>query len=246
MHLSGLSELRFVRSGDKDDAGNLFQMTRIRSAHRTLFALRWFRARWPGAIATLSLLPGLAGAHHFMEDQLPQTFTQGLLSGVAHPVIGVDHLAFIIAAGFLLALTRRGTWGVVAFTFGSLVGAALHLAEFNLLGGEAAVALSVILLGGAVIRDRPIALSWLVGCLTLAGMLHGHAYAESIFGAEPMPLGGYLIGFCFVQLGIGMAAMLLHRRLLATGSHRVRPISSALGAVVGAVGIVFLASSASI
>ena len=195
-------------------------------------------------MATLSLLPGVAWAHHFMEDQLPQTFAQGLLSGLAHPVIGADHLAFIIAAGFLLGLIKRGMWGMVAFILGSLLGAVLHLAQLNLPGGEAAVALSVILIGGAVISERPIALSWLVGCLTLAGVLHGHAYAESIFGAEPMPLGGYLIGFCLVQLGIGMAALVLHRRLLAIGAHRARPVSSALGAVVGAVGVVFFASAA--
>ena len=195
-------------------------------------------------MATLSLLPGLTWAHHFMEDQLPQTFAQGLLSGLAHPVIGADHLAFIIAAGFLLGLIKRGMWGMVAFTLGSLLGAVLHLAQLNLPGGEAAVALSVVLIGTVVISDRPIALSWLVGCLTLAGVLHGHAYAESIFGAEPMPLGGYLMGFCFVQLGIGMAALVLHRRLLAIGAHRARPVSSAVGAVVGAVGVVFLASAA--
>ena len=195
-------------------------------------------------VTTVMLLPSVARAHHFMEDQLPQTFTHGLLSGLAHPVIGVDHLAFIIAAGFLLALIKRGMWGVVALTFGSLLGAVLHLAELNLPGGEAAVALSVILIGGAVISGRRIALSWLAGCLALAGMLHGHAYAESIFGAEAMPLSGYLIGFCLVQLGIGMTALLLQRRLMALGAHRARPISSALGAVVGAVGVVFLASIA--
>lgn len=55
----------------------------------------------------IMVLPGVVWAHHFMEDQLPQTFAQGLLSGLAHPVIGVDHLAFIVAAGFLLALVRH-------------------------------------------------------------------------------------------------------------------------------------------
>lgn len=194
-------------------------------------------------VATLMLLPSLAWAHHFMGDQLPQTVTQAFLSGLGHPVIGVDHAAFIVAAGFLLALSEHGTWGVLAFIAGSLLGAALHLVGFDLAAGEAAVAVSVILIGGLVVSGRRVALIWMAGGLGLTGMLHGHAYAESIFGAEPMPLVAYLAGFCVVQLGIAMAALLMHRRLMAVSASRARPIACALGAAVGAVGVVFLANS---
>lgn len=190
------------------------------------------------------LLPGVVWAHHFMEDQLPRTFAQGLLSGLAHPVIGIDHLAFIIATGFLLAVVRHGVWGVIAFTLGTLLGAALHLKGFVLIGGEVMVAFSVILIGGIVISRHRISLSWLACGLMLAGALHGYAYAESIFGAEPTPLSGYLIGFCCVQLGIGVGALLLHRCLVTVSASRARAISSALGAVVGAIGIAFLANNA--
>ena len=195
------------------------------------------------AAAALALLPRLAWAHHFMDDQLPQTFTQGLLSGLGHPVIGVDHAAFIIAAGFLLAPIKGGPWGVLALILGSLLGAALHLAGYSLPAGEAAVALSVILAGGLVMSARRIALTWMAGGLALAGLLHGHAYAESIFGAEPAPLRAYLAGFSLVQLGIATAALLTHRRLMATSGSRVRRMSGALGAVVGAIGVLFLAGA---
>ena len=190
------------------------------------------------------LLPSVVWAHHFMEDQLPQTFAQGFLSGLAHPVIGVDHLAFIIATGFLLALVKHGVWGVIAFTLGSLLGAALHLTKFGLAGGEVMVALSVILIGGVIMSGHRVTLAWLAVGLILAGIFHGYAYAESIFGAEPMPLSGYLIGFCSVQLGLGVAALLLHRRLMAISANSSRSISSAMGAVVGAIGVAFLASNA--
>jgi len=192
------------------------------------------------ALAALLALPRLAWAHHFMGEQLPQTLTQGFLSGLGHPVIGVDHAAFIIAAGFLLAPIGRGMWGVLALILGSLLGAALHLAGFSLPAGEVAVALSVILAGGLVMSGRAIPLSWMAGGLALAGLLHGHAYAESIFGAEPTPLIAYLAGFCLVQLGIATAALLTHRRFAASLAG---PVSSALGAAVGAIGIVFLAGS---
>lgn len=195
------------------------------------------------AAAALVLLPSLAWAHHFMDDQLPQTLAQGLLSGLGHPVIGVDHAAFIVAAGFLLAPIKGGPWGVLALILGSLLGAALHLAGYSLPAGEAAVALSVILAGGLVMSARRIALTWMAGGLALAGLLHGHAYAESIFGAEPAPLLAYLAGFSLIQLGIAAAALLTHRRLMATSGSRVRRLSGALGAVVGAIGVVFLAGT---
>jgi urease accessory protein len=94
------------------------------------------------------------------------------------------------------------------------------------------------------VSGHRISLAWLAGGLILAGIIHGYAYAESIFGAESMPLSGYLIGFCSVQLIIGVGALLLHRRLLTTSANRVRSISSALGTVVGVIGVVFLASNA--
>jgi urease accessory protein len=193
--------------------------------------------------AALVLLPRLAWAHHFMDDQLPQTLAQGLLSGLGHPLIGVDHAAFIVAAGFLLAPIRGGLWGVLALILGSLLGAALHLAGFGLPAGEAAVALSVILAGGLMMSARRIALTWMAAGLALAGLLHGHAYAESIFGAEPAPLLAYLAGFSLIQFAVAAAALLAHRRLMSTGGSRVRRVSGALGAVVGAIGILFLAGN---
>ena len=49
-----------------------------------------------------------------MDGALPPTFMEGLLSGLGHPLIGVDHAAFIVATGFLLALLKDGLGGVLA------------------------------------------------------------------------------------------------------------------------------------
>jgi len=192
------------------------------------------------ASAALAALPCPAWAHHFMDGGLPQTFAQGLLSGMGHPVIGLDHAAFIVAAGFLLALIGGGMWGVLALIGGSLFGAALHLAGFGLPGDEVGVALSVVLIGGLVMARRRIPVSWLSGGLAFAGTLHGYAYAETIFGAEAAPLAAYLIGFSLVQLGIAAAAFLAHRRLIAAREAWAKPVSSGLGAAVGVIGLAFL------
>lgn len=195
---------------------------------------------------TLAAVPHAAWAHHVMDGNLPQTFVQGLLSGLGHPLIGLDHAAFIVAAGFLLALLEGGMWRglqcVLALIAGSLLGAVLHLGGVDLPWSEAGVALSVIIAGALVLARRRIAPLVLAGGLALAGMLHGHAYAESIFGAEPTPLVAYLIGFSLMQCGVAMAALWAHRQLIATRTAWVRPVAATLGATVSAIGVLFLAS----
>lgn len=49
----------------------------------------------------LALVSVSVFAHHPLGGETPVTFMHGLLSGVGHPVIGLDHLAFIVAAGVL-------------------------------------------------------------------------------------------------------------------------------------------------
>jgi urease accessory protein len=147
--------------------------------------------------------------------------------------IGLDHFAFIVAAGFFLALLPRGLWGIAALVAGSLAGAALHLGGVDIPGGEIAVAVSVIIIGAVLIARYRIAFSWAMAALAIAAILHGHAYAESIFGAEPAPLAAYLIGFSLIQLAIASTAFFLHR-------HLPRQTAVVLGSVVGVVGLVFL------
>jgi urease accessory protein len=190
--------------------------------------------------AALAALPAAAWAHHFMDDALPGTFVEGLLSGLGHPLIGADHAAFIIASGFFLALVDRGLVGIVALIGGALTGAAMHLAGMDVPGGEVGVALSVILIGALLVARRRIELTWMIAGLAVAGVLHGHAYAETIFGAEAAPLGAYLLGFSLIQLAVAAAAFWTHRRIIAAREAWAKPVAVGLGTVVGAVGVAFL------
>jgi urease accessory protein len=193
--------------------------------------------------AAALLLSGAAQAHHFMDDALPKTFMEGLLSGLGHPLIGLDHAAFIVASGFFLALLDRGMIGVLVLIGGTLAGAAMHLLGIDVPGGEVGIALSVILIGALVMARRKIELTWMAAGLAVAGVLHGHAYAESIFGAEPAPLGAYLVGFSLIQLAVASAAYWIHRRIIAARETWSKPVSVGLGGAVGAVGLAFLAAN---
>ena len=125
--------------------------------------------------ASLSLMaPTLALAHHPIGGTTPQTLWHGLLSGVGHPVLGPDHLAFIIGVGVLVALSRRWLWVPLGFVSTLVPGVLAHgIAGVGIGPSELYVALSVILLGVAVLVEDRLPASVLAGAMLAAGFCHG-------------------------------------------------------------------------
>ncbi|MEX0751366.1 MAG: HupE/UreJ family protein [Xanthobacteraceae bacterium] len=193
------------------------------------------------ALVLLALLGSPAAAHHVMDNQLPATFLQGLLSGLGHPVIGLDHLAAIIAIGCIAATQPRGAMLAVGFVMAMLSGVTIHLGQATISGAELLVALSVVLLGIAMLRLRPVARGLALLLFALAGFVHGYALGESIVGAEPAPLYAYLAGLAIIQSAITFAAMTLTRWLLARPSFE--PVRLRLvGAGIAGFGFALLMS----
>jgi urease accessory protein len=195
-----------------------------------------------GALALLA--SGSAQAHHAMGGQMPATFTQGLLSGLGHPIIGVDHLLFVIGVGLIAALYRRGHLLPLAFLVASAAGAGLHLMAADLPAVELLIALSVVAVGiWAAWRVRPHA-AVAAGLLGLAGLFHGYAYAESIVGAEPTPLAAYFIGFIAVQYAIALCAFAAARRLASADPAPYVTVLRVIGGAIGVAGAAFVALAA--
>lgn len=189
--------------------------------------------------ATLSLVllaPAPAFAHHAMGGVAPRTLMDGLLSGLAHPVIGLDHLAFLVGAGLLAAMfsTRGALAAIALFVAAGVAGTLLHLAGIGLGPVEAVVALTCVAAGVALLRSEAGALKpGLIGLgFALAGLFHGHAYAESVVGAEPTPVAGYLVGLALVQFALAGAVA-----FFARDAVRVRRLGGAAVAAVGAVAL---------
>lgn len=175
-------------------------------------------------------LPGPALAHHAMDGGTPQTLTQGLLSGLAHPVIGPDHLAFVIAAGVLAAgvVERRLRLALpLVFLGAGLAGTLLHIGGIGLGPVEAVIAASVLLLGGMLVARQAPPGAALLPIFAVAGLFHGHAFAESIIGSEGGALLAYLLGLAAVQAAIAYGAMALARRAAGVGSALPRWVGAA-------------------
>jgi urease accessory protein len=156
------------------------------------------------ALATLPVaLP--AAAHHPMGGTTPATLLEGLLSGFGHPIIGVDHLLFILAVGVACYYFGRRILTITVFLAGALCGTLLHLRAANLPYAEAWVAASLILLGVLLLRRNDFLKSRAaIALFALSGMAHGYAYGEAIVGAEATPLLAYLGGFTLVQFAIAL------------------------------------------
>lgn len=197
-------------------------------------------------VATELLIAAPAFAHHPLGGRLPANFFEGMMSGFGHPVIGFDHLALIIASGLIAVGIARGIMIPVAFTIATGIGAGIHLQAIDLPLPEIVIALSVVLFGVLLIvgkkqqRNKNYS-SIVAGLAALAGIFHGHAYGEGIFGAEPTPLVAYLIGFTIIQLAISLGIYTLASK--AISRIQVKYLTRFAGGAIAAIGMVFLSSA---
>jgi urease accessory protein len=167
----------------------------------------------------LLLLPA-AQAHHLLEiTGLPPTPLHGLLSGLAHPVLGPDHLLFLLALS-LVGLRHRAGWMLALLACG-LAGSALGLILPGLPLAEALVAFSLVVEGMVLIGRGPRAL------LLPAFAVHGYVLSAAVIGWSRMPILAYLAGLLLSQGLLLLVSLLLLRRLGDAGMQRQRQLLAA-------------------
>jgi urease accessory protein len=202
--------------------------------------------RWmtTGSIAigsTLVMSP--AWAHHAMDGTMPSNGFEGFMAGLAHPVIGLGHFAFVIAVGCGSALlAHRNSLArliPLGFLTAALLGTGVHLLNLDLPFNELWVAVSVFLLGLTIALGQKVSLPLLAGFVSLAGLFHGYAYGESIVGAEMTPLVSYLIGFTAIQATIAYSAFFVMSKLQENQVKAIGLITVGIGlsAMLKAVGL---------
>jgi len=155
----------------------------------------------PSLLAVL-LLASPAFAHHpfGMGDSAELTPLQGLLSGIGHPLLGPDHLLFLLAIAFI-GLQRPRAWVLpllAAGLGGSVLSQFIPLPDAVAPWAEALVSLTLAAEGLMALFAIPSSL------LLLLVALHGFLLGSTIVGAEPTPLFTYFLG-----LLIGQGALLL-------------------------------------
>jgi urease accessory protein len=188
------------------------------------------------AAGAAMLAPGEALAHHVMGGKVPVTFMQGLLSGLGHPILGLDHLAAVVGVGILAALLGRRVRPVLAFSAAMIFGVVLHLASANIPAAELLVGLSTLVIGGLVALRLSLGALPMAILFAAAGLVHGYALGESIVGAEASPLGAYLAGLLVIQTVIAVAAYAATIRIQHRAPAFDRAGMAAAGAIIALIG----------
>ncbi len=198
-----------------------------------------------GLAATAAAIATPAFAHHPLAGAEMTTFTHGVLSGIGHPILGFDHLFFVIAVGLVAAMTGRLLSAPLGYIAGMLGGIALITNGVTLPFVEFVIAGSLILLGGLAASGRAMSTSMAMALFAGAGLFHGWAFGETITGQESAMgaavLGGYLLGLIVVQYFISVAAGWLATRGIESAAD-LKPRLA--GAVVAGVGLTFFLEGA--
>jgi urease accessory protein len=189
------------------------------------------------AAALFAATASLALAHHAMDYATPATALEGFLSGLGHPIIGVDHLLFILGAGVLAARWQRGWILPLLFVMASLSAAGLRAGGASFEIGEIWIALTLVVLGAILLAARNPGWVAAAALFIVSGALHGYALAAAIVGAETTPLSAYFAGLAVIQSATALAAWWI-ASWFALRRPRV-PLQRLAGAAVGIAGLAF-------
>lgn len=175
----------------------------------------------------LLLLAGLAAAGPAAAHPADDPRLGGWLDGFLHPLLGLDHLAAMLAVGAIatLAFRKLPLWSTPAAFVGAMVaGGFTGVAGSELGGVETIIATSVLIGGLALLAAKHAPLGWwLLPLVAIAGAAHGNAHGlEAPAAAAPV---AYVVGFV-------LATSILHAAGAITGVAMRR---FDLGRVVGGV-----------
>jgi len=182
-------------------------------------------------LVSLTLWPLAAWAH------VESGSAGGFLSGLAHPVSGLDHVVAMVAVGLWGAqLGLPALWVLpVAFPMLMAFGGMLGLIGAPLPGVEIGIALSAVVLGALVLGRVRLPLAAAVIVVACFAVFHGHAHGTELQAGQNAML--YSIGFVIATgllHAVGIAIGLVQRWDLGRWSLR------GAGGLIMAAGLYFL------
>lgn len=145
----------------------------------------------------------------------------GLASGLAHPLLGLDHLLAMLAVGALAAhLGGRARWAVPgSFLAGMLIFGLIGVGGTESALAEHLIVASIIVLGAILALAMRPPLMVVAAFAVVFGAAHGYAH-----GSEGTGDGGYLAGFMLTTAALHGAGLVLgawiatRRRWLVQGA----------------------------
>jgi len=161
----------------------------------------------------------------------------GFISGLLHPVSGLDHVLAMVAVGLWGAqLGAPAIWLLpITFPLMMAVGGFLGLLGVPLPGVEVGIAVSAVVLGAVVAFESRPPLPWVAVLVAFFALFHGHAHGTELPAGQSGLL--YSIGFVVATGGLHAAGITIGL-VQRWGSGRL--VLRAAGAAVSAAGVFFL------
>lgn len=164
----------------------------------------------------------------------------GLTAGLLHPLTGADHLIAMVAVGIWGAQLGAPAIWVLPITFPLVmaIGGVLGILHVPLPMPEVIIALSALVLGGAVAMRLKLPFAAAAAVVAVFAIFHGHAHGAELPGsANPLAYG----------IGFVVATGLLHLCGIVIGTLTRWPVGArvvqGLGVVIALLGGYFLIHS---
>ena len=138
----------------------------------------------------------------------------GFVSGLGHPVSGLDHVLAMVAVGLWGAqLGAPAMWLLpVAFPMMMAFGGMLGLMGIPVPGIEVGIAVSAVVLGALILREARLPLAAALVVVAFFAIFHGHAHGTELMPGQNAML--YSLGFVIATgmlHAVGICIGLVHR-----------------------------------
>ncbi|QOG11987.1 HupE/UreJ family protein [Arcobacter sp. FWKO B] len=132
----------------------------------------------------------------------------GVVSGLLHPISGLDHILAMLGVGFLAFYANtKGYLTLVAFIGAMMLAAVAGYAGVAFIGVEEGILLSVAVIFALIGFANSLSINFIVAMVAFFGIFHGYAHgAEFVEGSFVAYMLGFSISTLTLHLiGIGIA-----------------------------------------
>lgn len=172
------------------------------------------------------LTPAIAQAHE-------AGHAGGFISGLSHPVLGLDHLLAMLSVGILSAqMGGRAIWSVPsAFVGVMLIGGLMGMYGLPFFSVELGIAVSVLVLGIALAAEKKMPTALAMLAVGFFALFHGHAHGTEMPEIASPAL--YALGFISGTAAIHAAGVLVGviAKTYPSGPHLLRYIGAGIAGI---------------
>ncbi|MBI4044860.1 MAG: HupE/UreJ family protein [Candidatus Diapherotrites archaeon] len=165
----------------------------------------------------------------------------GLSSGLAHPLLGLDHLLAMLAVGVISAKIGGRAIIIVPTAFVSFmtIGGMLAIAGIAFPAVETGIALSVLFFGAMIALSKSPSLKLAIVLVALFALFHGHAHGEEmpVIASPALYALGFVASTAILHFSGALLGHYAKKTVFRTNLLRLS------GAAMSTTGMLFLAGT---